>query len=103
MGHIKEPKGIDFVVDPTPLTVEDIKKISDIIAHYKSTGQKMPLSKTMRELRYSKTIKKKEIAKCKTLEKKTIILLTTGIFDGLFVVWESLYIQLNLSTVCNWF
>ncbi len=43
MGYIKEPKGIDFVVDPTPLTPEDRKKISEIIAYYKVTGKKMPM------------------------------------------------------------
>ena len=31
MGYIKEPTGIDFEVDPTPLTSEDRKKISEII------------------------------------------------------------------------
>ncbi len=40
MGHIKEPKNIDFVVDPTPLTNEDRKKLSEIIAYYKATGRK---------------------------------------------------------------
>ena len=45
MGYIKEPIGIDFVVDPTPLTTEDRKKISEIIAYYKATGRKMPLPK----------------------------------------------------------
>ena len=25
MGYIKEPTGIDFLVDPTPLTTEDRK------------------------------------------------------------------------------
>ena len=45
MGHIKEPVGIDFTVDPTPLTAEDRKKISEVIAYYKATGQKMPLTK----------------------------------------------------------
>jgi len=40
MGHIKEPEGVDFIVDPTPLNVEDRKKISAIIAHYKATGKK---------------------------------------------------------------
>ncbi len=45
MGHIKEPAGIDFVVDPTPLTSEDRKHISEIIAYYKATGKKMPLQK----------------------------------------------------------
>ena len=40
MGHIKEPAGIDFVVDATPLTAEDRKQISDIITYYKATGRK---------------------------------------------------------------
>lgn len=40
MGHIKEPKGVDLVVDPTPLTIEDKKRISEIIAYYKATGRK---------------------------------------------------------------
>jgi len=46
MGYIKEPAEIDFVVDPTPLTTEDRKKISEIIAYFKSTGRKMKLSKS---------------------------------------------------------
>jgi hypothetical protein len=45
MGHIKEPKEIDFVVDPTPLTAEDRKRISEIIAYYKATGRKKVFSK----------------------------------------------------------
>ncbi len=45
MGHIKEPVGIDFVVDPTPLTAEERKQISDIIAYYKATGRKTLLQK----------------------------------------------------------
>jgi hypothetical protein len=45
MGYIKEPAGIDFTVDPTPLTKEDRKKISEVIAYYKATGRKMPLKK----------------------------------------------------------
>lgn len=43
MGYIKEPSGVDFVVDPKPLTVADRKKISEIIAYYKATGRKMPM------------------------------------------------------------
>jgi len=45
MGYIKEPAGIDFTVGPTPLTKEDRKKISEVIAYYKATGRKMPLKK----------------------------------------------------------
>ena len=46
MGYIREPAGIDFVIDPTPLTSTDRKKITEIIAYYKATGRKMPLQKT---------------------------------------------------------
>lgn len=51
MGHIKEPAGIDFIVDPTPLTTEDRKMISEIIAYYKATGRKMQLQKSERRVR----------------------------------------------------
>jgi hypothetical protein len=46
MGHVKEPTGIDFFVDPTPLTKEDKLKISELIAYYKQTGKKMPPPRT---------------------------------------------------------
>lgn len=56
MGYIKEPAGIDFIVDPTPLTPEDRKKISEIIAFYKRTGEKMPVEKaTLRHSRKNGT------------------------------------------------
>ena len=31
MGHIKEPKGVDFYVDPRPLTKEEEIAISNFI------------------------------------------------------------------------
>jgi hypothetical protein len=62
MGYIKEPAGIDFVVDPTPLTVEDRKKISEVIAYYKATGKKMPLQKAASKTRLAAIRKKKELA-----------------------------------------
>ncbi|RPE08675.1 hypothetical protein EGT74_16695 [Chitinophaga lutea] len=40
MGYIREPKGVDFVVDPKPLTEKDRGIISEIIAYYKATGRK---------------------------------------------------------------
>lgn len=46
MGYIKEPEGVDFFVDPRPLTAADRKKISEIIAYYKATGRRMPMKKT---------------------------------------------------------
>jgi len=59
MGHIKEPAGIDFVVDPTPLTTKDRKRISEIIAYYKATGRKMTHVKS--PLRKRVTSKRKKI------------------------------------------
>jgi hypothetical protein len=50
MGHIKEPEGVNFYVDSTPLTQEDKKQISDVIAYYKRTGRKMPISNILRIL-----------------------------------------------------
>ena len=61
MGFIKEPAGINFVVDPTPLTSTDRKKISEIIAYYKATGRKMPLPKSTSK-RHATRSRKKVIA-----------------------------------------
>ena len=47
MGFIKEPKGVDLVIEPSVLTDQDRKMISEIIANYKRTG-KLP-SKTKRD------------------------------------------------------
>ena len=62
MGYIKEPTGVNFVVDPTPLTTVDRKKISEIIAYYKATGKKMPLQKATIKKRFSNTNRKKQMA-----------------------------------------
>ena len=39
-----EPKGIDFVVEPTKQTKADREFISKVIAHYRSTGEIMKVS-----------------------------------------------------------
>ena len=39
MGYIKEAKGVDFVVEPIPLTPKDQEMISKAIALYKTTGK----------------------------------------------------------------
>ncbi len=39
MSYIKEPKGVDFVVEPHVLTDEDDKIMSKIIADYKGELQ----------------------------------------------------------------
>lgn len=45
MGYIKEPEGVDFTVDSTPLKMEERKRISAIISYYKMTGKKPSLKK----------------------------------------------------------
>lgn len=36
MGHIKEPKGIDFIIASEPLTDKARKEISEFIRNYKA-------------------------------------------------------------------
>ena len=36
MAHIKEPKGIDFIIKSQPLTDEERKAISEFIRQYKT-------------------------------------------------------------------
>jgi len=39
MRHIREPEGVDFTVDSKPLTELEKKQVSEVIAHFKKTGQ----------------------------------------------------------------
>ena len=39
MAHIKEPIGIDLIVKPMVLTIQDRQSISATIAAYKNTGE----------------------------------------------------------------
>jgi len=61
MGHIKEPAGVDFVVDSTPLTKADKMRISEVIAYYKATGKKNAFIQTDNKKRTYYTEKKKEL------------------------------------------
>ena len=45
MGYVKEPEGVDFTVDSTPLKIEERKRISTIISYYKMTGKKPSFKK----------------------------------------------------------
>lgn len=45
MGFIKEPKGVDFVIQSEPLTDKDRKEISEFIRKYKEEQSKK-LNKT---------------------------------------------------------
>ncbi len=50
MGHIKEPKGVDFLIASDPLTDKARQEISEFIRNYKnkSTNKKTKSSKTVR-------------------------------------------------------
>ena len=53
MGHIKEPKGVDFVIASDPLTDKARQEISEFIRNYKNrtTNKKV---KTATRIRQSK-------------------------------------------------
>ncbi len=42
MGHIKEPKGIDFIIQSRPLTKEEENAISEHIKMYKLKNKTHP-------------------------------------------------------------
>lgn len=58
MGYVKEPEGIDFFVNSTPLNDKERKKISEIIAYYKATGKIKLIAKSVVK-KSSKSLKKK--------------------------------------------
>jgi hypothetical protein len=41
MGHIKEPKGVDFIIQSRPLTKEEELGISEHIKNYKLKNKKL--------------------------------------------------------------
>ncbi|MEQ8687311.1 MAG: hypothetical protein RIE86_18555 [Imperialibacter sp.] len=49
MGYIKEPEGVDFVINSEPLTAEDRKRISEFIADYKATHKQKKSKTTLRK------------------------------------------------------
>ena len=51
MGHIKEPKGVDFVIASDPLTDKARQEISEFIRNYKSktTNKKVKTAITIRQ------------------------------------------------------
>jgi hypothetical protein len=58
MGHIKEPDGVDFVINSRPLTIEEEIAISNYIHAYKAKhSHRQALTK-----RASKTRRKKVVA-----------------------------------------
>ena len=59
MGYIKEPKGVDFVVEPHVVTEADRRIMTKIIADYKATGKITRAPRPKRKARRSaKKVKK---------------------------------------------
>jgi hypothetical protein len=58
MGIIREPNGIDFIVDSRELKDFEKKQISDIISHYKKTGEITKISIKKRSKKKELTAKK---------------------------------------------
>lgn len=58
MGHIKEPEGIDFVINSRPLTKEEEIAISEYIRAYKAKHQhrQIPTKRTPRKTAEQKNI-----------------------------------------------
>lgn len=56
MGLIREPKGVDFIVEPSILTDKDRKIISQIIANYKKTGKLPSRGKKQTTRKHKRTI-----------------------------------------------
>ena len=58
MGHIKEPKGVDFIIKSKPLTNEERVAISEFIRQYKAKHSTKKISRK----RISTTTRKKTSA-----------------------------------------
>ncbi len=54
MGHIKEPAGVDFVINSRPLTKDEEIAISEYIRNYKAKHAKQPISTKSPELKPTK-------------------------------------------------
>jgi hypothetical protein len=48
MGHIKEPDGVDFVINSRPLTKDEEVAISNYIRAYKAKHSQRPTTKAKR-------------------------------------------------------
>ena len=55
MGHIKEPKGVDFVIASDPLTDKAREEISEFIRNYKNNATNKK-AKSVNAKKQSKTV-----------------------------------------------
>jgi hypothetical protein len=61
MTYTKKTTDIDLIVAPMPLTIEDRQAISSIIAHYKTTGEKLKMVKQTAKKRIA--VSKKSVSR----------------------------------------
>ena len=66
MGYIKEPFGVDLNIGPIPLSAEERKAVSAIIAQYKTTGEVPTV------LGKSKVTRKKKLSLSSAIERARI-------------------------------
>jgi hypothetical protein len=52
MGHIKEPKGIDFVIASDPLTEKARLEISEFIRNYKQKTKKVKVATILKKPKF---------------------------------------------------
>jgi hypothetical protein len=55
MGHIKEPEGVDFIIQSKPLTDEERTAISEYIRNYKTKQKAKRSRRTTKRAKSSKT------------------------------------------------
>ena len=62
MGHIKEPKGVDFIIESKPLTDEERKAISDfIIKDKEKILAKRSVAKRIKPEQLNKQVRKQKL------------------------------------------
>jgi len=59
MGYIKEPRGVDLVINGGYLSDEDTKKVSAAILRYK---RMLNVQETVKVKRFAPSLRKKELA-----------------------------------------
>jgi hypothetical protein len=58
MGFIREPEGVDFIINSVPLTDKDRKEISQYIRDYKSSSMELKSEKEVVRHRSTKSVEK---------------------------------------------
>ena len=56
MGHIKEPKGVDFIIESDPLTDKARQEISEFIRNYKNKSTNKKIKSTVTTVKHIKAL-----------------------------------------------